>query len=99
MPFQIDGVLYPDVEPPSELVTLGDQACFLARLCATADFGLLPNRLLAEIIATLHGVCRTFEVAIVWPPLARDSPSARYCSSFDIAVISAQPRKTSSVER
>jgi hypothetical protein len=42
MSFQIDGALYPDVEPPCELATLGDQVEFLARLCAAADFGLLP---------------------------------------------------------
>jgi hypothetical protein len=38
----IDGTLYPDVEPPTELETLGSQVDFLARLCAAADFGLLP---------------------------------------------------------
>ena len=38
----IDGALYPDLEPPSELETLGDRVDFLARLCAAADFGLLP---------------------------------------------------------
>lgn len=38
----IDGALYPDVDPPVALNTLGDQVDFLARLCAAADFGLLP---------------------------------------------------------
>ncbi len=38
----IDGALYPDVEPPTELKTLGSRVDFLARLCAAADFGLLP---------------------------------------------------------
>jgi len=42
MPFQIDGALYPDVEPPTELTTLADQVDFLARLSAAADFGVLP---------------------------------------------------------
>ena len=43
MSLRIDGALYPDVEPPSELKTLDDQVDFLARLCAAADFGLLPS--------------------------------------------------------
>ncbi|MBK9094392.1 MAG: hypothetical protein IPM84_16835 [Anaerolineae bacterium] len=43
MTLEIDGALYPDVDPPVELDTLGDQVDFLARLCAAADFGLLPE--------------------------------------------------------
>ncbi|WP_423224959.1 hypothetical protein [Candidatus Amarolinea aalborgensis] len=42
MTLEIDGTLYPDVDPPMALDTLGDQVDFLARLCA-ADFGLLPE--------------------------------------------------------
>lgn len=42
MPFQIDGALYPDVAPPTELTTLADRVDFLARLSAAADFGVLP---------------------------------------------------------
>lgn len=42
MPFEIDGALYPDVEPPTTLKTLTDQVDFLARLSAAADFGVLP---------------------------------------------------------
>lgn len=38
----IDGSLYPDIEPPVRLETLGDQIDFLARLCAAADYGVLP---------------------------------------------------------
>ena len=38
----IDGALYPDCEPPIEVTTLADRVDFLARLCAAADFGLLP---------------------------------------------------------
>jgi hypothetical protein len=40
----IDGALYPDVAPPSEVATLSDRVDFLARLCAAWDFGLLPGR-------------------------------------------------------
>lgn len=39
----IDGTLYPDQEPPRELLTLAEQVDFLARLCAAWDFGLLPE--------------------------------------------------------
>lgn len=39
----LDGALYPDSEPPSELNTLADQVDFLARLCAAWDFGVLPE--------------------------------------------------------
>jgi len=41
--FQIDGALYPDVDPPDALETLGDQIDFIARLCSAWDFGLLPD--------------------------------------------------------
>jgi hypothetical protein len=41
--FQIDGALYPDVDPPDTLETLGDQIDFIARLCSAWDFGLLPD--------------------------------------------------------
>ena len=43
MPFQIDGALYPDEDPPERLETLGDQIDFVARLCSAWDFGLLPD--------------------------------------------------------
>lgn len=43
MPSWIDGVLYPDVEPPSSLETLAEQVDFVARLCAAWDSGLLPE--------------------------------------------------------
>lgn len=41
--FQIDGTLYPDVEPPETLNSPADRVDFLARLCAAWDFGLLPD--------------------------------------------------------
>jgi hypothetical protein len=43
MPSWIDGALYPDTEPPSELHTLADRVDFLARLCSAWDFGRLPD--------------------------------------------------------
>jgi len=43
MTFPIDGTLYPDVEPPRELLTLVDRVDFIARLCSAWDFGLLPD--------------------------------------------------------
>ena len=48
MPWQIDGALYPDIEPPSELRTLADRVDFLARLCSAWDFGLLPDAAVVE---------------------------------------------------
>ena len=39
----IDGALYPDVETPEDLTSLGERVDFLARLCAAWDFGLLPE--------------------------------------------------------
>jgi hypothetical protein len=38
----IDGALYPDIEPPMELISLADQIDFLVRLCAAWDFGIIP---------------------------------------------------------
>jgi hypothetical protein len=63
MPFKIDGTLYPDTEPPTELNNLSEQVDFLARLCAAWDFGLLPN---AETVAEIRqpGWCPAV------PPLA-----------------------------
>ena len=39
----LDGTLYPDEKPPTELDTLSTQVDFLARLCAAWDFGILPT--------------------------------------------------------
>ena len=44
MPFRIDEGLYPDVPPTEELSVLAERAGFLARLCASWDFRLLPDR-------------------------------------------------------
>ena len=38
----LDGTLYPDVDPPEEIVELADQVDFLARLCGAWDFWVLP---------------------------------------------------------
>lgn len=38
----LDGVLYPDIEPPDNLLILADKVDFLARLCSAWDFGLIP---------------------------------------------------------
>lgn len=43
MPSWIDGALYPDVDPPIEIQTLSERVDFVARLCSTWDFGLLPD--------------------------------------------------------
>ena len=39
----IDGSLYPDTDPPTELRSLAEQVDFVARLCAAWDFGVLPD--------------------------------------------------------
>jgi len=44
MALQIDSSLYPDVEPPERLDTLGERIDFIARLCSAWDFGLLPDK-------------------------------------------------------
>lgn len=38
----IDGALYPDIEPPTELTSLADRIDFLVRLCSAWDFGIIP---------------------------------------------------------
>jgi hypothetical protein len=43
MTFQVDGALYPDVDPPNTLETREDKIDFIARLCSAWDFGLLPD--------------------------------------------------------
>jgi len=43
MPSWIDGTLYPDTDVPEALSTLADRVDFLARLCASWDFGVLPE--------------------------------------------------------
>jgi len=40
----LDTSLYPDVEPPIALLTLGERVDFIARLCAAWDFGILPRQ-------------------------------------------------------
>lgn len=51
MPSWIDGTLYPDAEVPDRLDTLPDRVDFLARLCASWDFGVLPG---PETIAAIR---------------------------------------------
>jgi hypothetical protein len=50
MPSWIDGTLYPDTEVPDRLDTLAERVDFLARLCSSWDFGVLPeNETIREI--------------------------------------------------
>jgi hypothetical protein len=39
----IDGSLYPDVDPPSEIREVAEKIDFIARLCSAWDFGVLPR--------------------------------------------------------
>ncbi len=39
-----DHSLYPDREPPERLVTLEERIDFIARLCSSWDFGVLPEQ-------------------------------------------------------
>lgn len=43
MTFQVDGTLYPDIQPPETLAAFSDRVDYVARLCAAWDFGLLPT--------------------------------------------------------
>lgn len=43
MTFRIDGSLYPDEAAPETLEGLPARIDFLARLCASRDFGVLPD--------------------------------------------------------
>jgi hypothetical protein len=40
---EIDGSLFPDRDPPTDLRTSGDRIDYLHRLCAAWDFGILPD--------------------------------------------------------
>jgi hypothetical protein len=40
----LDGSLYPDRETPEQLATLEERIDFLARLCSSWDFGVLPEQ-------------------------------------------------------
>ena len=50
MPFHVDRSLYPDENPPVALETLADRVDYLSRLCASWDFGRLPDPEVAEVI-------------------------------------------------
>ncbi|HXV64088.1 MAG TPA: hypothetical protein VEK15_25535 [Vicinamibacteria bacterium] len=50
MPFEIDGALYPDREPPVDLESLAERVDFLVRLCSAWDFGRLPDRATVEMV-------------------------------------------------
>jgi len=39
----LDRSVYPDVVPPATLVTDGDRADYLARICGAWDFGVVPT--------------------------------------------------------
>jgi hypothetical protein len=49
-PEWLDGTLYPDQRPPTNLNTLEARLDFLARLCAAWDYGILPS---AETVAEI----------------------------------------------
>lgn len=49
-PDWLDGSLYPDREPPTQLSTLEERVDFLARLCSAWDFGILPEQKTVEEI-------------------------------------------------
>lgn len=53
MPSWIDGTLYPDTDIPDQVETLDDRVDFLARLCSSWDFGVLPEH---ETITEIRGV-------------------------------------------
>ena len=44
MPSWIDGTLYPDTDVPDAVESLEDRVDFIARLCSSWDFGVLPER-------------------------------------------------------
>src|SRR5437773_12256296 len=46
----LDESLYPDIEPPRDLVTQEDKADYLQRICAAFDFGIVPERGTIELL-------------------------------------------------
>src|SRR5436309_5779213 len=71
----IDGTLYPDIDVPDELPTLGDRVDFLARLCSAWDFGLLPDRETSRRSAVPIGARRwTPPVFSPPPPIISSAP-------------------------
>lgn len=54
----IDGSVYPDVDPPLELVTPEDKADYLHRICSAWDFGIDPED---ETVQLLSGWKEVFD--------------------------------------
>jgi hypothetical protein len=43
MALNLDHSVYPDIEPPADLVTPEEKADYLQRLCGAFDFGIAPE--------------------------------------------------------
>ena len=43
MVLELDGSVYPDRDPPSDLPTPGDKADYVHRICAAWDFHIHPE--------------------------------------------------------
>lgn len=54
----IDGILYPDCEPPVDLSDECDAADYLHRVCGAYDFGMPPQ---PEVVATLRELKPVFD--------------------------------------
>jgi hypothetical protein len=47
----LDGSVYPDVDPPDELVTMEQKADYLHRIVGAFDFGIPPDRSTIRLLA------------------------------------------------
>lgn len=54
----IDGALYPDCDPPTDLRDEHEAADFLMRVCGACDFGMPPSD---ETVVTLRTLRDTFD--------------------------------------
>ena len=51
MTMRLDGSVYPDVDPPDDLVTPEEKADYVHRICGAFDFGVVPERSTLDLLS------------------------------------------------
>jgi hypothetical protein len=60
MTLELDGSVYPDREPPSDLQTLEEKADYLARICGAFDNGVGPETYTLKLLSNWKDVFDRF---------------------------------------
>ena len=60
MKLQLDPSVYPDMDPPSGLLTPEQKADYMERICAAFDFGVAPEDYTLDLLSTWKDIFDRF---------------------------------------